>query len=220
MDFKDKYIKYKNKYLELQKLSGGYIKGLKEIKPINEDCTVADLEFLKAETKLLIDNSMKLCTFSKIKNAVLINLEGYILINNKVNEDFKLYLLDDEFDITKINNNTLIIKDNILIPGINRLVNGINLVQSYKYHNSNIFREFIENLPNSRFIYFDRLVKIIYTSNPDEGVVYQNNMNIVMALIFMNQLDKILNIIYTINDRLTLDFINYHNPKKLSRWNK
>jgi len=231
MNYQNKYLKYKNKYLNLQTYYskhivssefknqyGGFIKQILKIEEKYTDETYSTF-------KTRLNEYMPLCYYDADKNNfILINNNDYILINKKINEDYQLYKMDDQFNISEISKPHTMIEDNLLIPGINNFKSGIHLIQAFQYNNNNIFRNFLSNVWTSGYNYFNRLKDIIYKNHRGQ-ILYQNNVNIVLSLIFINKLNYILSKIefiefYSeyINDSLKYDFdipeeykiINYH----------
>ena len=224
INYQNKYLKYKNKYLNLKNQFGGFIK-------INED----NVEYTSLKTVLVhktidkeeeseyytnikqkLDTFMPLCYYDDYKsNFILINDKNYILIDKKEDEECKVFQLTDTFDIVEINEPSVIIKDNIIIHGISNSIYGINLIQAYSYHNKNIFIRFLSRVWTSSYDFFNRLKDIFYKNLLDDHnqftgqIVYQNQINIVLSLIFMNKLDFLLKI----TESLGRDFVptdNYH----------
>jgi hypothetical protein len=171
MSFKEKYLKYKAKYIALK--NGGYIKG--DIK--------IEQKVYSPEIKSILDAQMPLCFFNnEQKNFLLINDENYILINKKdtLKEDYELYKFNKNFDIIKIENkNTIIpIEDNIRIPGLNTMIDGINLIQAFNYHNTHIFYNFFNKVWNTEYYYLNRLKNMIFTKVKGEGnIIYQKKLD-------------------------------------------
>jgi hypothetical protein len=204
MSFKEKYLKYKAKYIQLKNIhmNGGYIKG---------DLQITETKY-NPEIKTMLDTNMPLCSYNEKNNFILINDSNYVLINKKLNEDYKLFQFDNKFNIKEIKENkksTQIIEDNIQIPGINKMINGINLIQAFNYYNKNIFRNFFSNVWNTGYNYLNKLKDILYYKG--EGVpTYQKNTNIVLSMIFMNKLDYIICFLHNIEKKLEKDTTNYH----------
>ena len=199
MNYHSKYLKYKQKYINLKKY-GGYIK---EIQTINE----TDYSVLKSK----LNEYMPLCSYDDNKtNIILVNNDNYILINKKLDEDYKLYKLTNNFDIIEIIKSNGIIEDDILIPGINKMINGINLIQSYQYNNDDIFRNFLLNVWTSGYPFYNRLKDIIY-KNLKGQILYQNNINIVLSIIFINKLDYVISLLYNLDTLILDDSTNYYN---------
>jgi hypothetical protein len=91
MNYYDKYLKYKNKYLELKNQDGGFIKGDK----IEREYTRDTYKFFTEK----LDEQMPLCYFDSTKtNFILINNNNYILINKKENDDYELYQLNTDHE--------------------------------------------------------------------------------------------------------------------------
>ena len=207
MNYQNKYLKYKNKYLNLKNHVGGFIKG-----NLKKEINTYD------DFKTNIDTLMPLCYYDKSQsNFILINDQNYILIDKKTNEDYKVFKLTNTFDIIDNDKPCEMIKDNIIDPcirGINKLIYGINLIQAYKYHNTDIFRIFLSKVWTSGYDFFNRLKDIIYKNLPDKEtkvltgqIVYQNQINIVLSLIFINKLDYLLLQINSVE--INSDSINY-----------
>jgi len=201
MNYEKKYLKYKQKYLELK--NGGFIKGIDKIEEIY-DASNYKL-FLER-----LDNYMPLCSFDNTKtNFILINDENYTLINKKLDESFKLYKLNDKFDIEEIAKPQLMINDDVIIPGINKMISGIHLIQAYQYYNNDIFRDFLEKIPKTAYKFFNKLVNIMYFSL-NEKVLYQNNINILLSIIFINKLDYVISLLHNLHILLDEDKTNYY----------
>ena len=198
MNYQNKYLKYKNKYLNFKKLIGGFDNGRKQLdiqKAIKKGEYKDNIAYHDAVQETL-DIRMPLCSFDDKDrdNFILINNENYILINKKNDNNYELFQLNNIFDINKINKPSRMIEDNIIIPGINKEIRGIHLIQAYQYHSNNIFRIFVSNVWTSGYDFFNRLKDIIYKNLPDKDtkqltgqIVYQNQINIVLSLIFMNK---------------------------------
>ena len=201
MNYYSKYLKYKQKYINLKKY-GGYIKGIELIKE-------TDYTALKNE----LNEHMPLCSYDNEQktNIILVNDDNYILINKKLDENYKLYKLKNNFDIIEITESKEIIEDDIIIPGINKIVNGINLIQAFKYNNDNIFKNFLSNVWSSGYSFFNKLKDIIY-KNFKGQILYQNNINIVLSIIFINKLDYIISLLYNLDTLISHD-TNYHEYK-------
>ena len=154
MKYYQKYLKYKQKYLSLKKY-GGYIKGSHNI----EELSI--LNTIELNSKL--NEYMPLCSYDSNDktNFILVDVSNYILINKKLDGNYKLYKLTNNFDIIEISKLNEIIEDNIIIPGINKMVNGINLIQAFQYNNDNIFRDFLLKVWQSGYPFFNRLKDII-----------------------------------------------------------
>lgn len=198
-----KYLKYKQKYLNLQKY-GGYIKG---VVPIPDNLSTIEL-------KSKLNECMPLCSYDSDKtNFILVNDSDYILINKKLNVDYKLFKLNNNFDIIEILKSNEMIEDNIIIPGINKMVNGINLIQAFQYNNDDIFRNFLLNVRKSGYPFFNRLKDIIY-KNFQGQILYQNNINIVLSIIFINKLDYVISLLYNLDTLISCDLTNYYDYKK------
>ena len=213
MNYQNKYLKYKNKYLNFKKLIGGFdnvretleILKASEVKENINKGTYTDNKAYHDEFQKTLDIRMPLCSFDDKDrdNFILINNENYILIKKINDNNYELFQLNNRFDINKINKHQNVIEDNIIIPGINNEIYGIHLIQAYQYHSNNIFRKFVSNVWTSGYDFFNRLKDIIYKNLPDKDtkqltgqIVYQNQINIVLSLIFMNKLDLLL---YEIN---------------------
>jgi len=209
MSFREKYLKYKNKYLLLKKYKyGGFIKVVENIPEEYNKETYP--QFISK-----LDDYMPLCAFDNKKtNFILINNDNYILINKKLNEDYELYQLDNIFDIKKIDKQHEIIEDNIIIPGINKIVNDVHLIQAYNYFNEDIFRKFLSKIWITAYPYFNILRKIIYRRDKFGGIGYEKNTNIVLSMIFMNKLDYIFSILNNLDKLLLDDTNNYHEYKR------
>jgi hypothetical protein len=206
MNYQEKYIKYKIKNLKSQ--YGGFIKGVPSI--LKEYTNENFLEF-KSE----LDIYMPLCSFDNDKsNIILINSDNYILINKKLNEEYELYQLDNIFDIKKIDKPHEMIDNNIVIPGINKMVNNIHLIQAYMYNNENIFRNFFSHVWTTAYPYFNRLKDIVYLKFKGQ-ILYQKNINIVLSIIFMNKLNDIISILNNLN--IKDDINNYHKFESKSK---
>jgi hypothetical protein len=133
----------------------------------------------------------------------------HILINKKVTDDYKLYQLDDNFNINEIEKRELIPDANI-ICGINKKIYGIHLIQANLYSNKDLFRRFINRVQNTGYQFFNRLKDIMYVKKP-AGVLYQQNINIVLSLIFIGNFDIVFKILSDLNDQRLTNITNYHN---------
>ena len=167
---------------------------------------------------------MPLCSYDNEQktNIILVNDDNYILINKKLDENYKLYKLDNNFDIIEITESKEIIEDNIIIPGINKMVNGIHLIQAFLYNNDDIFRNFLSNVWSSGYSFFNRLKDIMY-KNFKGQILYQNNINIVLSFIFINKLDYIISLLYNLDTLISDDDIIYHEykpTKKIKNFNE
>jgi hypothetical protein len=208
MSFKEKYLKYKNKYLILKNQYGGFIKTVPNM--LEEYTKETFPQFISK-----LDEYMPLCFYDNKKtNFILINNDNYILINKKLNEDYELYQLDCIFDIKKIDKQHEMIEDNKIIPGINKMINGIHLIQAYNYFSQDIFRKFLSNVWTTGYDFFNRLIDIVYRKDPSGSIGYQKKENIVLSMIFMNKLDYILNILQNLDSLLSVDTTNYHEYKR------
>jgi len=199
MSYYQKYLKYKNKYLELKNQSAGFIKGKKL-----EGETIENI-------KDLIDERMPLCYYDSTKtNFILINDENYILIDKKIDDEYELYQINDKFDINKINKPQEMIKDDndIIIPGINKVIYGIHLLQAFRYNSENIFRNFFKNVRITAYPYFNRLKDIMY-KNLEGQILYQNNINIVLSIIFINKFHDVIRLIYTIEEQFSFENVHH-----------
>ena len=214
MKYQNKYLKYKNKYLNLKNQAGGFIKGFIKAEfnkfDINKEDNYTNL-------KQYLDTLMPLCDYDSTKtNFILINENNYILINKKKDEEYSLFQLNKNFDILSIDKNPEMIpemiKDNIVIPGINKETHGIYLIQAYKYYNDDIFRNFLSKVWISGYEFFNRLKNIFYKNLTGGQIVYQNQINIVLSLIFMNKLDVLLSEINT-NHQVINDFYKEEEEK-------
>ena len=213
MDFKDKYLKYKMKYLSLKKDNiGGYIKvgdDYIKLEDYDRTCIPEEIELYQESKINKLDRYMPLVTFQqKRPNTILINNNNYILYNNKTSPDFQLYQLDDNFIIKEIPNTSPIFYNSILIPGINKNIFDVNLIQSYQYYNKKIFTKFLKEVPRTAYPYFNRLSDIMYKRIGDL-VTYNININIVLSILFMNITTQLLAWIKNINLLLNMK-INYH----------
>jgi hypothetical protein len=198
MNYQNKYLKYKTKYLNLKNQSGGFIKGIDKIVEKYNEATYGDL-------KTRLNEYMPLCSYDSIKknNFILINDKNYILIDKKTDEDYKLFQLDNTFDISEIPKPHEMIKDDIVIPGINKFIfDKIHLIQAYQYNNNNIFRNFLSNVWITGYDFFNRLKDIIYKKFKGQ-ILYQNNINVVLSFIFMNKFDFVLWHIFAVNILVT-----------------
>jgi hypothetical protein len=214
MKYYQKYLKYKQKYLSLKKY-GGYIKGSHNIEELSILNTI--------ELKSKLNEYMPLCSYDSNDktNFILVDVSNYILINKKLDGNYKLYKLTNNFDIIEISKLNEIIEDNIIIPGINKMVNGINLIQAFQYNNDNIFRDFLLKVWQSGYPFFNRLKDIIY-KNFQGQILYQNNINIVLSIIFINKLDYVISLLDKL-DILLLDnsknYYNYTQTKPIKNFN-
>ena len=207
--FYQKYLKYKQKYINLKKY-GGYIKGISTIEE-------TDHKVLKDK----LHEYMPLCLYDNKTNIILVNDSDYILINTKLDDNYKLYKLTNNFDIIEIKESNEIIEENIIISGINKMVNGINLIQAFQYNNDDIFRNFLLNVWTSGYLFFNRLKDIIYINFKGQ-ILYQNNINIVLSIIFINKLDYVISLLHNLDTELSQNHTNYHKyeqTKKIKNFN-
>lgn len=202
MGFKSKKI-HRRKSTYTKKKRGGFIKDDKKITadPVNYEITMQ-----------FVDKYMPLCSLDYDKNNyILVNNANYVLVNKKENSDYTLYKMDDLFDIKEISKADInIIPDSEIIKGINKRMYGINYFSAYTYNNDNIFRNFLSKVWTTGYPFFNRLKNIIYVKLKEGGVVYQNQINIVLSLIFMNDIDYVFKLYSELGSYLQEDTTNYH----------
>ena len=249
MDYEEKYLKYKKKYLNLKLQRGGFIKGestivinydgykqknniieqelKKEQSELQRELLQLELQQNKSELestttrfKLELNDLMPLCAYDTVKtNLILINDSNYILVNKKINDDYKLYQLNNNFDIIEIDKLQNIIEDNIIIPGINKMIHGINLIQAFNYNNINIFRTFLSQVWITGFDFFNRLKDIMYINFKGQ-ILYENNVNIVLSIIFINKLNYVISLLYNLERLLIEDGNDYYSYNPIRSKNK
>ena len=176
------YLHNKHKYI---KLCGGFIKNTSEEIKCTGSTDLKKVECLKS----IVNEKMPLCLFNNKSNVILINSENYILFKNiTVDVPYEIWQLNETYDINLISPKNLVhdiiaIDDNVVIPGISNRVNSIYLLRAYNYHTKNIFRNKISTVWTN--INFSGLRDIIY-ANVKGGIYYQNKINIVLSLLFIN----------------------------------
>jgi hypothetical protein len=231
MNYEQKYLKYKNKYLDLKNQSAGFIK-INTKNPLLKDTDMVDChEFIKSsdgknitinkevqkeDILKIIDYYMPLPYLESRSdlNIILINSKNYILINHKKDEEFTLLQLNDDFQITIIEKKDyprFLIEDNIQIFNIDCETKIHDMFQSLYLNKNRFFIELFFYMNNDPITYinYNKLTTFLYTTSNNVFIKYNVIMNIVLSMIFMNKLHDIISWLNNFDNLLSLTTTNY-----------
>jgi hypothetical protein len=229
MDFMNKYLKYKNKYLELKKdiYDGGFIKTNTKNPCVEENYNkyidiIDDNITLKAECKddkkIISDIVNYYMPLYKINNntdnIILINDENYILVDHRNNEEYQLLRLNADFTIEIVSKPyPLILDDNIIIEDLNSVSKTHNILESYYLFINNFFLKLVNiDIKDSKYYYYKILINELYKNigEDDKPILYNNSTdNFILKLIFINKLPKIIDILNNFDDIIIKDTTDY-----------
>ncbi len=148
-----------------------------------------------------------------INNFVLINSKKYILINQRIDDEYKVFILGDDFRIKEIEKTEEYRFDNLKDDNIN-LLNQLNPLHNIVY--SRILHTQSNLLNISQFInyknypYMDILTDMIYVKS--QNPIYSNTINPITGIILSDKLNLFLDFINNlkiINDTSKTPEYNY-----------
>lgn len=147
-----------------------------------------------------------------INNFLLINQENYILIDKRSSEGKQyIFKLSNDYNIKEVVPESIpvLYNNNINIFNLSpRIINSrISFID-------NFFTGTVPLINENNYPYFNILKNNLYSQ---DGALYNRNMNCILAFIFMNRLDDVLNLIDTLDDNILLDNNNYYDDKTKSK---
>jgi hypothetical protein len=234
MNYYEKYLKYKNKYINLKNNQlGGFIK-LNTKNPIkeenyNDDIDIKD-DYITLKTKnppITPDNIKNIIDYympipylydQHDKNFILINNKNYILIDYHQNDDFQLLQLTENYQIKIISKpHPILIKDNLLIENLDSPTKLHDIFESYYLFNENFFINLVQiNFNDDQYKNFNKLRRLLFIIAKDDTEITKYRItldNFLLKLIFMNKLSNIINILNNFDYILESDRKDYNSFK-------